>query len=65
MKKDNFFYYFISISGILIFSTGLCIFGESVIKKLNQENWFLVGTIALVLINAGICIMINSIEYKK
>tara|TARA_B100001093_G_scaffold285265_1_gene272355 strand:- start:1606 stop:1803 length:198 start_codon:yes stop_codon:yes gene_type:complete len=65
MKKNNFFYYFISISGILIFSIGLCIFGESVIKKLNQENWFLFGTIALVLINAGICIMISSIEYKK
>ena len=65
MKKNNGLYYLISISGILFFSAGLCVLGESIIMKINEQNWFLVGTIALMLINAGICLMINSKDYKK
>ena len=65
MKKNNGFYYLISISGILFLSAGLCVLGESIIKKINEQNWFLVGTIALILINAGICLMISSKDYKK
>tara|TARA_B100000989_G_scaffold265091_1_gene217803 strand:- start:372 stop:569 length:198 start_codon:yes stop_codon:yes gene_type:complete len=65
MKKNNGLYYLISISGILFLSAGLCVLGESIIKKINEQNWFLVGTIALILINAGICLMISSKDYKK
>ena len=65
MNKYNRLYYLISISGILFFSTGLCVLGESIIKKINEQNWFLVGTIALILINAGVCLMISSKDYKK
>ena len=46
--------------GILIFSSGLCIFGEAIIRKYQDLDFFLIGTISLILINAGICIMINS-----
>jgi hypothetical protein len=54
MNKYNGLYYLISISGILFFSAGLCVLGESIIKKINEQNWFLAGTIALILINAGV-----------
>ena len=30
-----------------------------------KENWFLAGTIALMLINAGVCLMISAKDYKK
>jgi len=46
--------------GILIFSSGLCLFGEALIRKYQELDFFLIGTLSFVLINAGVCIMINS-----
>ena len=46
--------------GILIFSSGLCVFGEALIRRYQELDFFLIGTLSLVLINAGVCIMINS-----
>ena len=46
--------------GILIFSSGLCLFGEALIRKYQELDFFLIGTLSLVLINAGVCIIINS-----
>jgi len=46
--------------GILIFSSGLCLFGEALIRKYQELDFFLIGTLSLALINAGVCIMINS-----
>ena len=46
--------------GILIFSSGLCLFGDALIRKYQELDFFLIGTLSLVLINAGVCIMINS-----
>lgn len=46
--------------GILIFSSGLCLFGEALIRKYQELDFFLIGTLSMVLINAGVCIMINS-----
>ena len=46
--------------GILIFSSGLCLFGEALIRKYQELDFFLIGSLSLVLINAGVCIMINS-----
>tara|TARA_B100001989_G_scaffold22638_1_gene13739 strand:+ start:2152 stop:2352 length:201 start_codon:yes stop_codon:yes gene_type:complete len=64
LKKEKNLFLIVSISGILIFSAGLCVFGESIIRKYNDGNWFLIGTISLILINAGICLMINSKNYR-
>ena len=64
LKKEKNLFLIVSISGILIFSAGLCVFGESIIRKYNNDDWFLIGTLSLVLINAGICLMINSKNYR-
>ena len=53
-------YTILGILGILIFSSGLCLFGEALIRKYQELDFFLIGTLSLVLINAGVCIMINS-----
>ena len=58
IKKNKWF--LLSISGILTLSSGLCIFGEALTLKNGGEAWFLYGTIALILINAGICLMISA-----
>ena len=47
-------YTIIGTLGILIFSSGLCIFGEAIIRKYQNLEFFTIGTISLFLINAGI-----------
>ena len=64
MKKGKSLFLLVSILGILIFSSGLCILGESIIQKVNDGNWFVIGTIALVLVNTGLCLMINAKNYR-
>lgn len=46
--------------GIIIFSSGLCIFGEAIIRKFQNLDYYFIGTISLILINTGIIIMINN-----
>ena len=61
--------YFLALLGLILFSSGLCIFGEAVISKYENTNWFCVGTVSLILINAGLGLMIKNkdpylIEYN-
>jgi|TARA_B110000444_G_scaffold201753_1_gene193805 hypothetical protein len=63
IKKNKWFFF--SVSGILTLSSGLCIFGEAITLKNGGEAWFLCGTIALILINSGICLMIGANTVNK
>ena len=58
-------YTIIGTLGILIFSSGLCVFGEALIRKYQELDFFLIGTLSLVLINAEVCIMIKSKELSN
>ena len=49
-----------ALLGNILFSFGLCVFGESVIAKMNAGHWVYLGTLSLVLINAGIGLMIKN-----
>ena len=51
--------YALVLLGNIVFSLGLCVFGEAVIAKFNAGNWFYLGTASLVLINAGLGLMIK------
>lgn len=52
--------YALALLGLILFSSGLCIFGEAVISKYKDVNWFCTGTISLVFINAGLGLMIKN-----
>ena len=52
--------YALALIGLILFSSGLCIFGEAVIYKYENTNWFCVGTVSLILINAGLGLMIKN-----
>ena len=52
--------YFLVLTGLILFSSGLCVFGEALIYKYENTNWVLTGTISLVLINAGLGLMIKN-----
>ena len=52
--------YGLALLGLILFSSGLCVFGEALISKHENNNWFRVGTISLILINAGLGLMIKN-----
>jgi hypothetical protein len=52
--------YGLALLGLILFSSGLCVFGEALISKYENNNWLLVGTISLILINAGLGLMIKN-----
>ena len=52
--------YALALLGLILFSSGLCVFGEALISKYENANWFWVGTISLILINAGLGLMIKN-----
>jgi hypothetical protein len=51
--------YLLALLGLILFSSGICILGESIIMKYESQNWVLFGTISLILINAGLGFMIK------
>tara|TARA_B100000579_G_scaffold236095_1_gene193613 strand:- start:1500 stop:1697 length:198 start_codon:yes stop_codon:yes gene_type:complete len=52
--------YFFALIGLIIFSSGLCLFGEAVIYKYEKKEWFFIGTSSLIMINMGIGLMIKN-----
>ena len=52
--------YFFALMGLILFSSGLCVLGEAIISKYENTNWVLLGTISLILINAGLGLMIKN-----
>ena len=52
--------------GVLILPLGLCLFGEAVSRRVQQQlgldggPWFWYGTMSLIVINTGIGLMVES-----
>ena len=47
-------------AGVLLLPAGLCLFGQAVINKGSDQPWFWLGTLSLIVINAGLGLMIDS-----
>ena len=57
---------FYSVFGLLLIGFGLSVLGEAIIKKYeNHPDWFYWGTVALVIFNSGICIVIKASSIKS
>ena len=52
--------YAFALFGLIFFSSGLCLFGESIIFKYENKEWFFSGTVSLILINLGLGLMIKN-----
>ena len=52
--------YAFAFVGLILFSSGLCLFGESIIFKYESKEWFTSGTVSLILINLGLGLMIKN-----
>jgi len=53
-----------SIIGLLLFGFGLSLLGEAILLKNNNEPFFWFGSLALVVINSGLCFFGNAIIFK-
>ena len=53
-----------SIIGLLLFGFGLSLLGEAILLKNNNEPFFWFGTLAVVVINSGLCFFGNAIIFK-
>lgn len=62
MKNKWLFY---SISGLLLFGMGLSIVGEAMLLKYGKsDDWFLWGTLALIITNSGLCLFGQAVIEK-
>jgi hypothetical protein len=50
-----------SVGGLLLIGAGISILGEAIIAKSRGEAWFLVGTLAIILVNTGICLVAGAV----
>ena len=50
-----------SIGGLVLIGAGLSVLGEAIIAKSMGKAWFLVGTLALILVNSGICLIAGAV----
>ena len=52
--------YTFALTGLILFSSGLCLFCESIIFKYQNKELFFYGTVSLILINLGLGLMIKN-----
>ena len=59
----------LAVGGLLSVGTGLSLFGDALARKIESDRrggaglprpWFTRGTLALVLVNAGICLVVEA-----
>jgi len=59
----------LAVGGLLLNGTGLSLLGEAIIRKAAPgagfHDWFWLGTLSLVLINAGICCVVDASHAKR
>jgi hypothetical protein len=53
----------LAVIGLLLNGTGLSFFGDAVLRKMTHPEalsvWFVEGTLSLLLVNAGVCCVIE------
>lgn len=54
----------LAVGGLLLNGTGLSLMGEAILRKAAPDaafhDWFWLGTLSLVLVNAGICCVVEA-----
>lgn len=52
------------VSGLLCTGFGLSLLGEAIIRKANDQPWFWIGTLCLVVFNFGLCLLFDSHNHQ-
>ena len=64
-KNKNFQSKLQAVSGLLLTGAGLSMSIDAGTKRAKGSKWFLYGTMALVVFNAGLCLVAGSVRYVK
>lgn len=64
MQREKVLWLVKGVAGLLCVGFGLSVFGEALIHKINGEGWFWLGTLSLVLVNFGLCLMFDSHNHQ-
>ena len=65
MDSEFYRWLFEAVAGLILIGLGLSLFGQAVIYKSKGEKvvkWFLWGTLSLIVVNAGLCILVDSVK---
>jgi len=54
-----------SASGLILTGAGLSLAIDAGISKMQGGEWFWNGTFALIVFQAGLCVVIDSVRYKN
>jgi|AntAceMinimDraft_12_1070368.scaffolds.fasta_scaffold226583_1 hypothetical protein len=66
MKQENRKQWLLeAVSGLLLTGSGLSMAIDAGLNKLQGNEWFWYGTFALVLFQAGLCLIIDSNNYAR
>jgi len=65
MKNDYFRRWLVfAISGLTLTGFGLSLLGESIIAKNQNKPWFWLGTLSLIVVNSGISMVGQAVNYR-
>jgi hypothetical protein len=62
--KNKTRWIFQAVAGLLLTGSGLSLAIDAGISKLQGDEWFWYGTGALVVFQAGLCLVIDSTRFK-
>lgn len=54
-----------AVGGLLCTGAGLSMAIDAGLQRLQQADWFWYGTVALVVFQAGLCLMIDSVRFRN
>lgn len=54
-----------SASGLILTGAGLSLAIDAGISKMQGGEWFWYGTFALIIFQAGLCVVIDSVRHKN
>jgi hypothetical protein len=55
----------LAVGGLLLTGSGLSLAIDAGISKMQGGEWFGYGTFALIVFQAGLCCLIDSVRYKQ
>ncbi len=54
-----------AVVGLLLTGSGLSMAIDAGLTKMQGGNWFWYGTIALIVFQSGLCLLIDSVRFKN
>jgi hypothetical protein len=54
-----------AVGGLLLTGSGLSMAIDAGLTKMQGGNWFWYGTMALIVFQSGLCLLIDSVRFKN